>query len=175
MTTTVTAMMKDHEAAASAVRALLAAGIGRDDVSVIVKETPHHAELVQHETEDAQRGALSGALIGGVFSGLLVGVMAVPVLGLVAVGPILAALAASGTGAAAGGVIGALVGHGLSLQVAQEYETALSHGGALVGVHTVHAEVPKVRRILLDAGGTNLSDSVRLLRDHPRSATQDDA
>lgn len=171
MTTTVTAVLASKDQAEGAVRSLLQAGFARDSISVILKSTPHHEELVRHETEDMQRGALSGAIVGGV--GLLVGALAVPGLGIAALGPVLVALAAGGTGAAAGSVLGALIGHGLSAQVAQEYETALTRGGAVVGVHTVHAEAAKVRRALTDAGGKHLSDTVRWLPGRSHTDTHD--
>jgi hypothetical protein len=170
MTTTITGLYPDKAAADVAVSRLIAAGFASNTISVILSGTPHHEELVRAETEDAPRGMLSGAIAGGAFASILVGALSLPGIGLLAAGPWLGALLAGGAGAAAGGVLGGFVGHGLSLQVAQEYETALTRGGVVLGVHTVYGQAAKVRSILRDTGADHISDSVHFGK--PRELTE---
>ncbi len=170
MTTTITGVYPDKAAAEAAVNRLVAAGFASNTISVILEDTPHHEQLLRAETEDAPRGALSGAIAGGAFAAILVGALSLPGIGLIAAGPLMGALLAGGAGAAAGGVLGGFVGHGLSLQVVQEYETALAQGHVVLGVHTVHARAAAVRAIMRDTGADHVSDSVHF--GHRREAEQ---
>jgi hypothetical protein len=160
MTTTITGVYPNKGAAEAAVNRLVAAGFPSNTISIVLRETPQHEKIVLAETEDAPRGILSGAIAGGAFAAILVGALSLPGIGLVAAGPLMGALLGGGAGAAAGGVLGGFVGHGLSLQVAQEYETALAQGHVVLGVHTVHAQAAKVRAILRDTGAFHINDSV---------------
>ena len=170
MTTTITGVYANKEAAEAVVDRLVAAGFPSNAISIVLRDTPQHERIVRAETEDAPRGILSGAIAGGAFAAILVGALSLPGIGLVAAGPLMGALLAGGAGAAAGGVLGGFVGHGLSVQVAQEYETALAQGHVVLGVHTVHAKAAKVRALLRDTGADHVSDSVHF--GHPREMTQ---
>lgn len=162
MTTTVIGIYPDAAAARRAVQRLEAEGFPTAGISMVMRQTPHHEELVRHETEDTHRGILAGILAGGAFASLLVGVVSLAGAPLLAAGPLLAALTAGGAGAAAGGLVGALVGHDLSAHTAQEYETEIQNGKVLIAVHTVHAQAGKARKTLAASGATMISDSVRL-------------
>jgi hypothetical protein len=103
--------------------------------------------------EGAATGGTIGGVIGAIAAGLVAtGVVAVPGLGLVAAGPILATLAGLGAGAAAGGVTGALIGLGIPEHEAKFYNQQIGQGGILVGVFTHDDRVEQARK-LLDAAG----------------------
>src|SRR5258705_12042189 len=91
-------------------------GFPSDSVSILLPDRGDIREL-GHEAhtkapEGASAGAGAGALLGGTLGWLSgTGMLTVPGLGvLIAAGPILAALSAAATGAAVGGVSGALMG-----------------------------------------------------------------
>jgi hypothetical protein len=170
MTTVVTGVLSDVEAAEQAVGRLEAGGFARATISVILRSTPEQERLVQEETDDTPRGALAGALFGGAFASLTFGVLALSGVGVLAIGPLLSALAGGGAGAAAGGLLGALTGKGVSTQLAQEYETAIRAGHALVAVHTVHGHARAAHAALVAAGAQNVSENVHFARREHGSA-----
>jgi uncharacterized membrane protein len=79
-------------------------------------------------------------------------VLAVPGLGLVAAGPIVATLAGLGAGAAAGGLTGALLGLGLPEHEAKFYNEQIEQGGILVGVYTHDDRAAQARKTLEASG-----------------------
>ena len=166
MTTAVTGIYSDSRSVESAVGQLVAAGFPRDEISVILRVTPDHERLVHEETEDTPRGVLTGVIGGGVLASLAFGLLALPGIGVLAAGPLLAALTAGGAGAAAGGLLGAMVGHGLSTHQAQEYEVAIQQGEALVAIHTVHSRAREAKEVLERTGAKNISDSVHFAAKH---------
>jgi hypothetical protein len=77
-------------------------------------------------------GGTVGAIVGGIAA---IGTsVALPGLGLVIAGPILAALTGAGAGGLTGGLIGGLIGAGISKETAKVYETSIKEGGIVVGV-----------------------------------------
>jgi len=103
--------------------------------------------------EGAATGGTIGGVLGAIAAGLVAtGIVAVPGLGLVAAGPVLATLAGLGAGAAAGGVTGALIGVGLPEHEARFYHEQIEYGGILVGVYT-HDDRAKQARKILEAAG----------------------
>jgi hypothetical protein len=86
---------------------------------------------------DAGEGATFGAISGGIL-GLLAGVgaLAIPGIGPVIAGGVLAsALAGTAIGAASGGLIGALVGAGIPEREAEVYAESVRRGGSMIMVH----------------------------------------
>lgn len=77
-------------------------------------------------------GTAVGATLGAVAA--IGTAIAIPGLGLVIAGPIVAALAGGGAGAVTGGAVGALVGAGMTEQNAEAYSEALRTGGIAIGV-----------------------------------------
>lgn len=139
-------------------------GIDPSDVSYIYRTAEGaskriDAESVMQDTpkEGAQRGAVIGGSLGAV-AGLATVAGVIPVIGpIFAAGPLVAALgigagalsttaAAAVTGAAAGGLIGALVAWGTPEDVAQAYEKRVLEGDVLVA--TQSEEYQKVRAIM---------------------------
>src|SRR5262252_1497880 len=114
-------------------------GFAASEISVLLKTKETKNITVE---EDVIRGAKKGVFAGGVF-GVVAGLTAlsIPAIGpLLAAGPIVAAL----TGAAAGGVVGALAGGsgalarlvGIPERDAKRIEQTIHDGGILVAVHS---------------------------------------
>lgn len=89
---------------------------------------------------------MAGAIIGAVAA---VGTaIAIPGLGLVIAGPIVAALAGAGAGGATGGLIGALIGWGIPEETVKRYESGIKEGGIVLGFQPrTAAEANEVEKI----------------------------
>jgi hypothetical protein len=160
MTTAVTGIYPDPAAADIAIARLAEAGFARNQISVILQNTPDHERLVLHETDDMPRGAVVGAVGGGLLATLAFTALTLPGIGILAAGPLVTALTAGTLGTAAGGVLGAMTGHGVSSMAAQEYETEIGRGKVLLAVHTVHGQAKRAKAILSKTGARYVSDSV---------------
>ena len=97
----------DEASAADAVERLVNADFAGDDISVLMHEGPEVEELPVEEKTGAARGALIGAALGAIGGALLA-----PGAGLMAAGPLLAALRGAIAGGAAGVGFGAVGGLG---------------------------------------------------------------
>ncbi|HYF04555.1 MAG TPA: general stress protein [Patescibacteria group bacterium] len=113
-------------------------------------------------------GAVTGGVIGAI-AGLVVANGILPGLGtLFVAGPLAAALGFTGaaattaaavlTGAAAGGLIGAFGGIGVSQEEAKMYEQRVKKGDIVVGTVIDNAEEPKVRSIF----DTHNADEIKI-------------
>lgn len=157
MSTLVSGLFMSRGTADEAVQDLVHAGYAADDISVLMSETTRGREFAVKGSTKAPEGATTGATVGGVLGAIAAGlaaagVLVIPGVNLVAVGPVLAALAGLGAGAAAGGLTGALIGVGIPEHEAKFYKEEIERGGILVGVY-VHADrVKEARHILDDAG-----------------------
>lgn len=119
----------------------------------------------RHETtadavEDIGEDAIDGGLLGGAI-GVLVGVgaLAIPGVGPVIAGGLLSSILGAGAvgaglGVVGGGIIGALVHHGMSEKQAHFFASGLSAGGTLVTVQA-GLRLEKARDILAQAGGVS--------------------
>ncbi|MBV9144182.1 MAG: hypothetical protein JO115_25220 [Pseudonocardiales bacterium] len=132
--------MKDAEAA---VRTLLEQGVPAEQVSIVGQDL--HSETEVHgfvTTGDvAKMGAKSGAWVGGLF-GVLSGaaLLFVPGVGaLVVLGPLAAGALAAAEGAAAGGGLGAVLGHFIAKKHVPKYSRHLEAGNYLVLRHQPQA------------------------------------
>jgi hypothetical protein len=157
MSRLVSGIFPSRASAEHAVDELVAAGFSENDVSLLMSDTTRGREFVVHKgtktPEAAATGATVGGVIGAIAAGLAaVGTLVVPGLSLVAAGPIVAALAGLGAGAAAGGLTGALVGMGIPEHEAKFAHKEIEKGGILVGVYT-HDDRAKIARQILDSSG----------------------
>lgn len=126
--------------------------ISNDDISYLYRNTEGEVQEVSADkisTDTPAEGAGKGAAVGaavGALAGIAAVVGIIPVIGpLVAAGPLAAALGFTGvvgttvagaaTGAAAGGVIGALVNMGVGEERAQRYADRVQAGDVLVAAH----------------------------------------
>lgn len=153
MTKVITAIFESHADAARAVEGLAAAGFGHDQISFVASDefdvdsfgVETHSKL----PEGAAVGATTGGAVGAVIAGLtLVGAVGTGGLGIVVAGPLIAALAGAGAGAAGGSVIGGLIGLAIPEHEVKHYEQALEKGHVLVGVECETADQRKtVKRV----------------------------
>src|SRR6185312_12401151 len=143
MTTTVTKVFDSYAQARQAVGALEGAGFASSDISIVANKhvSREHADV--DEVSDTAKGAGIGGALGGV-AGLLAGLGLLAIPGL---GPVVAAgwLASTAAGAAAGGIVGALVDSGESEENAHVYSEAVRRGGTLVSVRASDAQAPQAR------------------------------
>lgn len=159
MSKTITAVYKDRDSARLAIDRLLEAGFSRDDISALTADASLPGRQLGVDTKTkAPEGAAVGAATGGVLGAtaaalVAVGAIAVPGLGLVAAGPVLAALAGAGAGGAAGGIIGAIAGMGIPEHEAKMFADEIKSGGVLVGV-TAHDDRVDLAKRCLQVGGT---------------------
>jgi hypothetical protein len=153
MSKTITRLFDNYSDGAAAVRDLEAIGISHDDVSIVANNARgEHEGLKDHG--DVQRGASTGALIGGA-GGLLagLGLLAIPGLGpIVAAGWLAATAAGAGIGAAGGaatgGIVEALKNAGHSDEEANVYSEGVRRGGTLVSVKVSDSQVADAEQIL---------------------------
>lgn len=140
-----TGLFKDRESAELAYELLASRGYGQDDVSLLMSDETRNEHFVGgRETElgnKAIEGAGKGAAIGGSVGATLAAIAAIgtnvalPGLGLVVAGPIVAGLAGAGMGGATGGIIGALIGSGIPEDRATQFEQGIREGGIVLGFY----------------------------------------
>ena len=139
----------DYNAAERGIRRFHEAGYPQDRIGVIARDRDAAGKLADDTGADAAAGATTGAVAGGVLGGLAgllvgLGALAIPGIGPVVAGGVLAstfglaggtAVAGAGIGAAAGGIIGALTGLGFSEEEATYYDRGVREGRYFVSVH----------------------------------------
>lgn len=126
--------------AQSAIRDLVEAGFGADNVGFASREQSEEAGEVQvEEIEDMQDDASSGAVAGVAGGGVLGGVLGAGAAFLIpGVGPMVAAgILAAGVaaGAFAGGLYGPFMSMGASEEEAKYYDEQFQTGASIVTVH----------------------------------------
>jgi len=134
---------------AEAVEALVEAGVGRGAISLLAtQERASHFELAEI-TKDSEGAAAGGVLGGPTGLGATLIMTGAATGGVLAIGPLLVALASLGLGTSIGGIVGALVGIGLPEHEARFYEREVVDGGAaLVGVSTLRHDDARIALIL---------------------------
>lgn len=145
-----TGVFADRESAERAYAALKSRGYAHDDVNVLMTDETRKrwypgpvpdSDLGTKSLEGAGVGGAVGGTVGAVLAVLAAtATIAVPGVGLVAAGPIAAALVGAGAGSVAGGLLGALVGAGIPEDRATEYADALKRGEMVMGVRPRSAE-----------------------------------
>ena len=142
-----TAVFRDQAAAVRSFEWLQRRGYDSSEISVLMSDrtraTFRDGTQVGEEIaarSKAAEGMAAGGVVGTAVGATLAAIavvapsIALPGLGLVLAGPIVAALAGGGAGAVAGGAIGGLVGLGIPESNAKAYEAALRGGGVAFGV-----------------------------------------
>lgn len=163
MSTIITALYEDPSDAASAIDTLIAKGADPNDISVLASESVDTESFAVKTSSKAGEGAAIGAGIGGGVGALIagfttVGALASTGVGLVAVGPLVAALAGAGAGAAAGGTLGGLAGLAIPEHEIKHYEDAIERGSVLVGVNEESSlEKSTIRGALKEYGPKKVS------------------
>jgi hypothetical protein len=145
---TVAGVFKDRHDAERAIEALRDAGFSREQIGIAMRDRTAQGEMVEETGTHAAGGAAAGIVGGGLLgalAGFLVatGALAIPGIGPVVAGGVLAstfgivggtAVAGAGIGAAAGGILGALIGMGIPEHEARHFEHGVRSGGTLVTV-----------------------------------------
>jgi len=106
---------------------------------VVTAEAAMGPEVAVQERSRVPEGAAIGAGAGGAAAALAAGLTSVGAIatggaGLLAAGPLIAALAGAGAGAAGGGLLGTLIGMGLTEEEAKILDEEIREGGLLVTV-----------------------------------------
>jgi hypothetical protein len=144
----VAGLFRDRERAADAIRDLRGRGFAPEEIGAAMRDRSEQGELIGDAATRAAGGAASGAAGGGVLGGVIgmlvgAGVLAIPGVGPVVAGGVLAstlgvvggtAAAGAGIGAATGGILGALIGMGIPHEDARYFERGVREGGTLVTV-----------------------------------------
>ena len=154
-----TGLFQSRTATTRAVDLLVERGLAAEqDISLLMSD---HTRASQFAVEEKSK-ALEGAAVGGAAGGALgavtaaliaAGVISFPPVGLVAAGPMLAALAGAGAGGATGGLVGAVMGSGVPELEAELVAERLEAGRILLGVLVDPSQVETAKRIMRDAGG----------------------
>jgi hypothetical protein len=160
ISTVLVALYDELYQASEVIEELVDAGISREQISLAASDPDGvcAAKLKIYEPGAAdsavpysqEREVPGGVLVGGLAGALLsLGAYAVPGLRpLVALGPILTGLAAAATGAAAGGIVAALLKWGIPKAEAGLYGEAIRRGCVLVAVTAAENEAGTVARIM---------------------------
>jgi len=159
----VTGIFKSRLAAESAVDTLMKQGHAREDISVLISDATRNKEFALQTKGQAAGGAGIGGAVGGVVGSILATLVAVgttialPGIGLVIAGPIVAALAGAGAGGAAGGLIGGLIGAGIPEYRAKVYEAGLKGGAILLGVEArTDSDAERLEKTFADLGAEHI-------------------
>jgi len=140
-------LYNDVTSAERGVRRFRDAGYPGERIGIVSRDSAAK-EVAEDTGAKAASGAATGAVAGGVLGGLTgllvgIGALAIPGIGPVVAGGMLAsafglgggtAVAGAGIGAAAGGAIGALTGLGFSHEEATYYDEGIRGGRTLVTV-----------------------------------------
>lgn len=159
----ITGLFANEHDAATAIRALEAAGFSPDDISLIAGENVNRDAFAVTSHSKLPEGAAIGAGTGGAVGALVAGLTAVGAIatggvGVLVAGPIVAALAGAGAGAAAGGVVGGAIGAAIPEHEIKHVEDAIERGSVLVGVHCDDSdERSRVKAIFKGARAQNIS------------------
>src|SRR5512133_3408296 len=146
--------------AAAAARALHAAGVPREQLSIISRNHDEESSYAKDmggtpgaEIEDSRTAARLGELSGHLLAAIA---LVLPGIGpIVAAGPLAAGLGEA-AGHVAGGIATALRGADIVGERADALEAAVERGAVLLAVHAVESSVPAIRSILQDTGAADI-------------------
>ncbi len=148
-------------------RWLNARGYDNSEINVLMSEQTteffsEHDEHIKTGSKMSEGMAVGGAVgtaIGATLGAVIAlgTAVAIPGLGLVVAGPIIAGLAGGGAGAVTGGILGGLIGLGIPESNAKAYEQALRTGGIVLGV-VPHSDkdAKEIERLFAEHGGENV-------------------
>jgi hypothetical protein len=153
-----TAIFRDRPSTERTFNWLQDRGYNPDEINILMTDktrksfhddgTEGQIKSGSHAAEGMAAGGAVGTVVGATVGAILaIGTsIAIPGLGLIIAGPIVAALAGGGAGAVAGGTIGGLVGLGIPESNAKAYEEALKKGRIVIGVTPHSSEDAKAIR-----------------------------
>jgi hypothetical protein len=141
----VTGLFKDRESVERAYQSVARRGYDTGEINVLMSDTTRTRYFSGDRQSDAELGskAAEGGELGGPIGGTIgtlipvivaAGVLALPGLGLIAIGPLAVALAGAGAAGLTLGLIAALSDWGIPEERAQQYEAGIREGGILMGI-----------------------------------------
>jgi len=156
----VLALFASPAAAAAAARAVHAAGITRDQISVVARSHDEEGALAEQmdaspgaDIEDSRPAARLGELGGQVLAAIAV---VMPGIGpIVTAGPLSAGLGEA-AGHVAGSIESVLKSAGLPQARAEQFQREVEAGAVLLGIHSTAADVEVIRHALSSAGARNV-------------------
>lgn len=155
----VTGIFGNRTSAENATDALVDSGFSPNDLSILMSIQTRDREFSAQAEARAPEGIASGAATGGVLGALVGGLAAIsavalPGIGLLAAGPIIAILTGAGMGAATGGLIGSQ-----PKEHAKVWLEEVERGSIIVGAK-VHddVEAERARRVFEKADAKRIVD-----------------
>ncbi|MCA9641220.1 MAG: hypothetical protein KC492_11020, partial [Myxococcales bacterium] len=141
--------------ARSAINELYARGVRQQAISVMMPEQAKDEFARIDDNTKAPEGAAIGGAAGIALGGLAAGLTAVatvivPGVGILAAGPIVAALAGAGAGGVVGGALGGLIGYGVTEHEAKLGQEVLKKGGYVVMVSTDNKSEHEIAKDVFD-------------------------
>ena len=157
----VLALFRDASRAASAVRGLRAAGLERDDLSIVARSHEDEGRLAEaldatpgSELEDSRPASRLAELGGQALAAIA---MVLPGIGgVMSAGP-LSAEFGEAAGHAAGGIASVLERGGVPHGQAEAWQERVREGDLLLGAHLRHDDPPDARRICIEAGADEVA------------------
>lgn len=155
MTKTITSLYDTHADALQTVNELRGRDIPEGDISLVSADQP--GEIIPSEGKPgnmADTGAGQGAAVGGVVgagAGLAAGLGSLVVPGIgpaVAAGWLIPTIIGAAVGASGGGIVGALIGAGVSEEHAHVFAESVRRGGAIVTVRADEDQLAAVQSIM---------------------------
>lgn len=143
-----TGMFRDRASAERAYNNMYERGYRDEDINIMMSDDTRKKYFSNNSDNGeetnfgnkALEGAGTGTAIGGAIgatAGIIAALgtsIAIPGLGLIIAGPLVAGLAGAGAGGVTGGLIGALVGAGIPEDRAKKYEQGIKEGHIVMGV-----------------------------------------
>ena len=141
------ALFDSPEALDCALKGLDEIGVTLDDISILMSEDTHEEDFAALDATKTAEGAATGTIVGGFMGAVLGGLVAIGSamtggIGLLVMGPAL-------TLAAAGGLIGGFIGHGMPEAEAKFLLDEVAQGKVLLAAHVdENHDVSSIRRVL---------------------------
>ncbi len=134
------------------------AGFEKDDIGFAIRGTEPGGMLTDSaltkDSSGAEKGIITGGLAGGIIGALAA--LTIPGAGpVLAAGVLTTALGFGAAGMATGGILGAMMGLGVSEEEAKVYETEFYAGRAILTVHAGRREL-EAASILRRHGATSV-------------------
>jgi hypothetical protein len=156
MSKKIIASFKEKKNAQTAIEELKKLGYGDSDFSVLYMEEDSINKLNKKESLKAKapNSSMEGAVIGASVGAGITGLTSFTAIGissgvsLLASGPLALALLSAGVAASAGGIVGGLVGVGLSEHEAKAIDKQLIDGKLILDLSVQDKMLPKVKKIM---------------------------
>lgn len=147
----------DKSEALKAIDSVVALGIAKDKVSILLAPQSGERQLDFERQPHMLEAVGGGAIVGGSVGALMASLTAVGTLAagesLLVAGPLVAAFVGAGAGGTLGSLLGALVGWGLPEHLAKIVENEVLQGRIVVKVSASPEQTAAVEEVLREFGG----------------------